>query len=31
VLVRPDGHLCWLGDANPADPARIIDIARGAA
>jgi hypothetical protein len=31
VLVRPDGHVCWRGDANPADPARIIDIARGAA
>jgi len=30
VLVRPDGHACWRGDANPADPARIIDIVRGA-
>jgi hypothetical protein len=30
VLVRPDGHVCWRGDANPADPARIIDIVRGA-
>jgi len=31
VLVRPDGHVCWRGHANPADPARIIDIVRGAA
>ena len=31
VLVRPDGHVCWRGDASPADPARIIDIVRGAA
>ena len=31
VLVRPDGHACWRGDANPDDPARIIDLVRGAA
>jgi hypothetical protein len=30
VLVRPDGHVCWRGDASPADPARIIDIVRDA-
>jgi 2-polyprenyl-6-methoxyphenol hydroxylase-like FAD-dependent oxidoreductase len=31
VLVRPDGHVCWRGDDNPADPQRIIEIVRGAA
>ncbi|MDE2473581.1 MAG: FAD-dependent monooxygenase, partial [Alphaproteobacteria bacterium] len=31
VLVRPDGHVCWRGDDNRADPQRIIDIVRGAA
>jgi 2-polyprenyl-6-methoxyphenol hydroxylase-like FAD-dependent oxidoreductase len=31
ALVRLDGHVCWRGDANPADPSRIIDIVRGAA
>jgi 2-polyprenyl-6-methoxyphenol hydroxylase-like FAD-dependent oxidoreductase len=31
VLVRPDGHVCWRGDATPENPAHIIDIARGAA
>ncbi len=30
VLVRPDGHVAWRGDEMPADPARIIDIVRGA-
>lgn len=30
VLVRPDGHVAWRGDAIPAQPAHIIDTARGA-
>lgn len=31
VLVRPDGHVAWRGDALPADPVGIIDRVRGAA
>jgi 2-polyprenyl-6-methoxyphenol hydroxylase-like FAD-dependent oxidoreductase len=31
VLVRPDGHVAWRGDEEPADPMRVIDIVRGAA
>ena len=30
VLVRPDGHVAWRGDACPADAAAIIDRVRGA-
>lgn len=30
VLVRPDGHVAWRGDALPAEPEAIIDIVRGA-
>lgn len=30
VLVRPDGHVAWRGDAEPTDPMRIIDTVRGA-
>jgi hypothetical protein len=30
VLVRPDGHVAWRGDAAPADPLQLIDIVRGA-
>lgn len=30
VLVRPDGHVAWRGDAAPADPQTVIDVARGA-
>jgi 2-polyprenyl-6-methoxyphenol hydroxylase-like FAD-dependent oxidoreductase len=30
VLVRPDGHVAWRGDHVPANPGRILDIARGA-
>jgi hypothetical protein len=30
VLVRPDGHVAWRGDAPPADPQAVIDRARGA-
>ncbi len=30
VLVRPDGHVAWRGDAVPADPGAILDQVRGA-
>ena len=30
VLVRPDGHVAWRGDALPDDPAALIDRVRGA-
>jgi 2-polyprenyl-6-methoxyphenol hydroxylase-like FAD-dependent oxidoreductase len=30
VLVRPDGHVCWRGDAPPDDPPAVIDTVRGA-
>ena len=30
VLVRPDGHVAWRGDAEPAVPAALIDTVRGA-
>ncbi len=29
VLVRPDGHVAWRGDAMPAKPDEIIDKVRG--
>lgn len=31
VLVRPDGHVAWRGDAPPTDPGGIADVVRGAA
>jgi 2-polyprenyl-6-methoxyphenol hydroxylase-like FAD-dependent oxidoreductase len=31
VLVRPDGHVAWRGDACPADAGAVIDRIRGAA
>jgi hypothetical protein len=31
VLVRPDGHVAWRADDVPADPAHVIDKARGVA
>ena len=31
VLVRPDGHVAWRGDAAPTDPKSVIDCVRGAA
>lgn len=31
VLVRPDGHSAWRGDAAPGDAASVIDTIRGAA
>jgi 2-polyprenyl-6-methoxyphenol hydroxylase-like FAD-dependent oxidoreductase len=31
VLVRPDGHVAWRGDAVPADPGATLDRVRGAA
>jgi 2-polyprenyl-6-methoxyphenol hydroxylase-like FAD-dependent oxidoreductase len=30
VLVRPDGHVAWRGDAAPMDAAALIDRVRGA-
>jgi len=30
VLVRPDGHVAWRGDAMPANAAEIIEQVRGA-
>jgi hypothetical protein len=29
VLVRPDGHVAWRGDAPPADAGDVIDTVRG--
>jgi len=29
VLVRPDGHVCWRGDAVPADPAALVGKVSG--
>lgn len=29
VLVRPDGHVAWRGDAPPADPVAVVDRVRG--
>jgi len=31
VLVRPDGHVAWRGEAPPADAGQVIDLIRGAA
>ena len=30
VLVRPDQHIAWHGDADPPDPLAVIDRVRGA-
>ena len=30
VLVRPDRHAAWRGDAEPVRPMELIDIVRGA-
>lgn len=30
VLVRPDQHVAWRGDAEPADPLALVDLVRGA-
>ncbi len=30
VLVRPDGHVAWRGEAVPADPLAVVDHVRGA-
>jgi hypothetical protein len=29
VLVRPDGHVAWRGDAMPSDAFEIINKVRG--
>tara|TARA_R110002072_G_scaffold60110_2_gene152935 strand:- start:150 stop:1316 length:1167 start_codon:yes stop_codon:yes gene_type:complete len=29
-LVRPDGHVAWRGDVDPANAAAIVDVVRGA-
>jgi hypothetical protein len=29
VLVRPDGHVAWRGDALPSNPAKILDQVTG--
>lgn len=31
VLVRPDGHIAWRGDAMVDDPVALIDLVRGGA
>jgi len=31
VLVRPDGHVAWRADAEPADARAVIDVVRGEA
>ena len=31
VLVRPDQHVAWRGDAEPADTLDLVDLVRGAA
>ena len=30
TLIRPDQHVAWRGDAEPADPLAVIDLLRGA-
>jgi hypothetical protein len=30
VLARPDQHVAWRGDAEPADPLDLVDLVRGA-
>ena len=30
VLVRPDQHVAWRGEAEPADPMGLVDLIRGA-
>jgi hypothetical protein len=30
VLVRPDQHVAWRADAEPADPLDLVDLVRGA-
>jgi 2-polyprenyl-6-methoxyphenol hydroxylase-like FAD-dependent oxidoreductase len=29
VLVRPDGHVAWRGDAAPADAGQLVDVVSG--
>jgi Aromatic-ring hydroxylase, C-terminal len=30
TLIRPDQHVAWRGDEEPADPLAVIDLLRGA-
>ena len=30
VLLRPDRHVAWRGDEEPADPVALIELVRGA-
>ena len=30
VLVRPDQHVAWRGNAEPTDPLDLVDLVRGA-
>jgi len=30
VLIRPDQHIAWHGNAAPSDPLAVIDKVRGA-
>jgi hypothetical protein len=30
VLVRPDGHVAWRADEEPADARALIEVVRGA-
>ncbi|NJP65500.1 FAD-dependent monooxygenase [Streptomyces spiramenti] len=29
VLVRPDGHVAWRGEGQPADPGAVVDLVTG--
>jgi 2-polyprenyl-6-methoxyphenol hydroxylase-like FAD-dependent oxidoreductase len=29
ILVRPDGHVAWRGDAEPANHGHVLDVVRG--
>jgi hypothetical protein len=31
VLARPDQHVAWRGDAEPAEPLDLVDLVRGGA
>jgi hypothetical protein len=31
MILRPDSHIAWRGDAVPVEPGRLLDRLRGAA